>query len=166
MRNKILFLWSLMLSAAGCQQSAYCADVVPNATVTDVIHDTGNERLIVGLYHSLSYCTGTDEKRFSNERIEVDLATGDVFVDQQASNSRGPLDLPEVGSPLFRDGQFGGVSCSGCELVLRSQDRLYTFHFVMYDEFEPVMSLEVLDGDTSLVLIDIGGYTSEPRPGL
>ena len=166
MRNKILFFCSLMLAATGCQQSEYCADVVPNATVTDVIHDTGDGRLIVGLYHSLSYCTGTDEKRFSNERIEVDLATGDVTVDQQSSNNRGPLDLPEVGSPLFRDGQFGGVNCKGCELVLRSQEGLYTFHFVLYDEIEPVMSLEVLEGDTALAVVDIGGYTSEPRQGL
>lgn len=163
MRTYHWILCSLTLAATACQQSEYCADVVPNATVTDVVLDEPNERLIVGLYHSLSYCTGTDEKRFSNERIEVDLATGIVSVDQQASNSRGPLPLPEVGYSLFQDGQFGSGSCSGCELVLRAAEGMYTFHFVTHQDFEPVMSLDVLEDDVVLAAIDIGGYTSEQR---
>ena len=162
MRNRILILCGLALAATGCQQSEYCADTVSNATVTDVL-DAG-DRLIVGLYHSLSYCTGTDEKRFSNERIEVDLATGEVFVAQQASNTRGPLDLPDVGYPLFRDGQFSSHDCVGCELVLRSQGQSYTFHFTTFGEIEPVMGLEVFEGDVLLAAVDIGGYTSESRP--
>src|SRR5690606_9595613 len=105
--HHLWILCPLALAATACQQSAYCADVSPNATVTDVVHDQADQRLIVGLYHALSYCTGTDEKRFSNERIEVDLATGEVFVDQQTSNDRGPLAMPEVGSPLYQGGQFG-----------------------------------------------------------
>jgi hypothetical protein len=161
MRNQILILCSLTLAATGCQQSEYCADTVSNATVTDVLHD--GDRLIVGLYHSLSYCTGTDEKRFSNERIEVDLATGEVFVAQRASNDRGPLDLPDAGYSLFRDGQFSSHDCVGCELVLRSQDQIYTFHFTTFEELEPVMGLEVFEEDVLLTAVDIGGYTSEPR---
>lgn len=165
MRNQLFILCGLALAASGCEQSEYCADTVSNATVTDVLHDTLGERLIVGLYHSLSYCTGTDEKRFSNERIEVDLATGEVFVAQRASNDRGPLDLPEAGYPLFTDGQFGSHHCVGCELVLRSQDQLYTFHFTTFnDEFGLAMGLEVFQEDVLLAAIDIGGYMSEPRP--
>jgi hypothetical protein len=164
MRNHIWILCSLALGLAACEQSHYCADVAPNATVTDVIHDENEQRLIVGLYHSLSYCTGTDEKRFSNERIEVDLATGAAIVDQQASNARGPLALPEIGYFLYRDGQFGNTPCGGCELVLRSHDGIYTFHFTMLEDFEPVMTLEVLEEEAPLAVVDIGGYTSEPRP--
>lgn len=52
-------------------------------------------------------------KRFSNERIEVDLATGAVTVDQQASNVRVPLALPDAGYPLYRDGRFGSQDCAG-----------------------------------------------------
>jgi hypothetical protein len=164
MRNQLLILCSLALAATGCQEGDYCADTVSNATVTDVLHDTVSDRLIVGLYHSLSYCTGTDEKRFSNERIEVDLTTGEVFVDQRASNTRGPLDLPDRGYPLYTNGQFGSHHCVGCELVLRSQDQLYTFHFTTFGELEPVMGLEVFEQDVLRAAVDIGGYTSEPRP--
>lgn len=161
MRTQLLILCSLTLAATGCEQSQYCADTVPNATVTDVLHD--GDRLIVGLYHSLSYCTGTDEKRFSNERIEVDLGTGEVLVTQRASNERGPLDMPDAGYPLFTDGQFASHHCAGCELVLRSQDQFYTFHFTTFEELDPVMSLEVFEGDVLLTTVDIGGYMSEPR---
>lgn len=165
MRNQLWILFGLALAATGCQQSEYCADVGANATITDVRHDTaGGDRLIVGLYHSLSYCTGTDEKRFSNERIEVDLATGEVFVDQRASNTRGPLAMPDAGYPLYTDGQFGSHHCAGCELLLRSQDQIYTFHFTTLGELEPVMTLDVFEEDVLLTTIDIGGYTSEERP--
>ena len=162
MRNQLFILFGLALATAGCEQSQYCADTASNATVTNVLLD--GDRLIVGLYHSLSYCTGTDEKRFSNERIEVDLATGEVFVDQRASNTRGPLDLPDTGYPLLRDSQFSTHDCVGCELLLRSQDQVYTFQFTTFGELEPVMGLEVFAEDVMLAAVDIGGYTSEPRP--
>jgi hypothetical protein len=164
MRNYTWILCGLSLAASACQQSSYCADVFPNAAVTDVIYDDAEQRLIVGLYHSLSYCTGTDEPRFSNERIEVDLATGDVIVDQETSNSRGPLPLPDAGYFLFRDGQFSNDNCSDCELLLRSPDGMYAFHFTTQADFDPVMVLDVLASDVTLATVDIGSYQSAPRP--
>lgn len=168
MRSHVWFLCSLSLAVSACEQGDYCADVEPNATVTDVLHDdAGGGRLIVGIYHSLSYCTGTDEKRFSNERIEVDLATGAVTVDQRASNVRGPLAMPDDGYPLYQGGNFSSSHCAGCELVLRSPGGVYTYHFTVlagvFDGVEPAMALDVLEDGAPLAAIDIGGYVSESR---
>lgn len=163
MRNHLSISCFLALTLTACTQGDYCADVTPNATVTDVYHDTAGNRLTVGLYHSLSYCTGTDEKRFSNERIEVDLATGEVTVHQQASNVRGALGLPYPGDGLYRRSEFGSSYCTGCELVLRSLDQIYTVHFTTLEDFEPVMTLEILEEDVPLAVVDIGGYVSELR---
>jgi hypothetical protein len=165
MRTHLSTLCFLALTLTACDQGEYCGDVFPNATVTDVFHEGGaSNRLIIGLYHALSFCTGTDEKRFSNERIEVDLNTGEVSVYQKASNNRGPLDMPDVGAPLYRDGHFDSQNCAGCELLLRTSDQIYTIHFTTFQDFDPAMILEILEEDVPLAVVDIGGYTSEPRP--
>ena len=164
MRNQILFLCGIALAATGCEEEEpwFCADPPPNATVTDVIHDGGGERLIVGLYRAEPYCKG-DETPFVSERLEVNLATGELSLAQQPSDTPGPLDLPDIGYRLFRDSEFSNVECVGCELVLRDQS--YTFHFANFEGYvQPVMTLDVYEDDVLLLGIDIHGYKVEPRP--
>lgn len=158
-------LGSFLITAAGCTQSGYCADVFPNATVTDVLLDDAAGQLHVALQHSLSYCTGTDEKRYSLEHITIDLASGAVAFDQRASNSLDPYALPETCCYLYRDGGFGNADCPGCELVLRSRDEQYTAHFVTsgIDALDPVMTLEVTRAGAPIAVIDIDGYMSQVR---
>ena len=165
LRYSIGILGSVLIAAAGCTQSEYCADVFPNATVTDVLHDPGADELHVALHHSLSYCTGTDEKRYSLEHITLDLASGEVALEQRASNTLDPYALPESGYYLYRDGGFASADCPGCELVLRSRDEQYTAHFVTggMDDLDPVMTLEVARAGTSLAIIDIDGYMAQVR---
>lgn len=152
------------LFIAGCTQQDVCVDVFPNATVTDVLHDESAQRLYVSVLHRLSYCTGSDEKKYSVELIEVDLATGDVQIQQRASNSRAPYDVPDTCCWLFRDGNFtGGEGCPGCQLRLYSRDGAYEFLFESDVDWNLPMTLRVSHASTQLAVVDMGGYQSALR---
>lgn len=148
-------------AAAGCTQSEYCADVGINATVTDVLHDTLADQVHVSLRHSLSYCTGTDEKRYSMEHLVIDMATGEVTVAQRSTDEPVPFGMPDACCPLYRDGNFNNDSCPGCELVLRSGEGRDTFHFTTaLPGADEAMLLEVSRDDVPLVRVEIGGFVS------
>jgi len=155
----VLALWAT-LATAGCTEGDYCADVFANAWVTDVGHDQDGRLLTFAVSHSLSYCTGTDEKRYSHERVTVDLETGAVDVEQRFSNDARGYDLLEVGRMryLYHDGHFGNQSaCSDCQLLLEAEGTpRYGYRFVARAFESPPVVLEVSEDDVPLLTIDLG----------
>ena len=84
-----LFMTALVAVAlSGCGADV-CVDVAPNATIIDVLHDEQNDLILINLTHNLSYCTGTDEKKYSVEQIQIDLNTAQVTFKQRYVNDRG-----------------------------------------------------------------------------
>lgn len=156
---------ALLSSSTGCTEQNYCGDVSPNAWVSDVLYDDHAETLYVALSHHLSYCTGTDEKKFSHELLTVDLATGGVDVQQRASNDAHGYSVPDRCCALYREGHFANAdTCSACELVLRTNDDTgYAFRFTTREDYEGAMVLEITRDDAPVVTIDIGGYRSAVR---
>jgi|GEM_PF-2737516 len=159
----LLFALALLPLLTACDEGDYCADVSPNAWVSDVLYDDHDAKLYVALTHHLSYCTGTDEKRYSHERITVDLMTGEASFEQRASNDAAGYTLPDRCCALYYDGHFGNADlCSACELVLNSSDAAaYTFRFTTRDDYEGAMILDVSRAGEPVTTIDIGGYRSE-----
>lgn len=162
MRHVTLSLTGLFLLGLGsaCVQGDYCADYFPNATITDVYYSENEERAFVSLYHHLSYCTGTDEKRFSIELLDIDLAEATFSRQHRTSNSPALFDLSEECCPLFYQGQFASEDrCDGCELILNTQGAGYTFHFTTAPvESGEVMDLEILAQGQPILRFAIGGY--------
>jgi hypothetical protein len=111
--------------------------------------------------HSLSYCTGTDDKKYSIELIEIDLATQTAEFHHKTSNSRDLYDLPEVCCYVQRDINFtGGEDCAGCELVLHTRDGSHELRFVSDSSWDLPLQLIVSDGSAAVMTIDIDGYRS------
>ncbi|TNF24135.1 MAG: hypothetical protein EP329_25620 [Deltaproteobacteria bacterium] len=166
MRTLLTALLALPLllpaTLAACDEGDYCGDVSPNAWVSDVLYDDRAETLYVALSHHLSYCTGTDEKKFSHELITVDLVTGEATFAQRASNDSRGYSVPDRCCALYYDGHFGNADrCAACELVLNSNDAAaYTFRFTTRDDYMGAMYLDITRGGEPVVTIDIGGYRS------
>lgn len=147
--------------AVGCFQSDYCVDVGINATVTDVLHDAPADQVHVSLRRSQSYCTGTDEKRYSVEHLVIDMTSGELVTEQRSTNDPVPFGLPDTCCRLYRDGNFNSSACPGCELVLRSGDGRDALHFTTAPlDAGGAMLLEVSRDDLPLVRVEIGGSES------
>ena len=84
----------------GCQEEV-CADVFPNATVTGVVYDESTGRAWVSLYHSLSYCTGSDENRYAAELLEIDLVRETVTFSHRATEDLSPYDIRRRAADAF-----------------------------------------------------------------
>lgn len=159
----LLVILIIPLAAGACQQQRTCVDFAPNATVTDVHHDEQAGWLHVFLHHELGYCTGTGEKPYSVEHIEIDLESREMTVDQRESDVLPDRPLPGTCCALYQDGAFSSEGCPGCELRLESRDGAYTFVFTNVSAAEGmVMRLRIFEGDAPLKAASIGGYRTTP----
>lgn len=147
---KALYLFVLLgVALTGCTQSEICADFGPNSTVTDVRYDSEENALTVSYFIHNSYCTGTDEPRYTIRLLTVDL---DAMTEDTKEKETQKLDLYPIrdgGEHLFEESRFTAGTCNRCELRLNTRDGRYSFDFITgppYDG-EEVMALEIFEGD-------------------
>ncbi|MEM9493732.1 MAG: hypothetical protein AAGC55_31580 [Myxococcota bacterium] len=159
-----LVLGVMTLGALGaCSEQSVCADVFSNATVTDVTYDQTDNTAQVSLFHRLSYCTGTDDKRYAIEQLVIDLGAAALTTQHRTADSLDLFPPPERAVYIYRDGGFTNSDyCAGCELVLTIRDTDYALHFVTAgpDQVAAAMTLSLMDGGAETLAVDIGGFES------
>lgn len=153
----------------GCSARGTCVDSGPDAWVTDLGHDQVERLLTFAVSRRLGYCSGNDEKRYSHERVTVDLETRAVDVEQRYSEGAGGYDLLEVGfmRHLYRDGHFGSAgACTRCELVLEAEGvPRYRYRLIMHESEASPLVLEVIEDGEPIMVLDLGYARTTEREG-
>jgi hypothetical protein len=135
--------WALLVAVGGC--TGECVDYAPNATVTSVCWDERENVVELATFARESYCTGTDEKRFTTARVTVGMEEGTCVLQQRQSNHLDSYGRTEGCEPLFEDGTF--PTCRDCELRLDVGTTGYTLSLVTDEEF--------LDGNWSALMLHV-----------
>lgn len=161
-----LFIVALAAFGSACigEETQYCSDVSANATILELAYSENDNMAYISLYHSLSLCTGTDERRYAIELIEIDLSTATFTTQHKTADELDMFEIPVGADPVFR-GEFGNNQlCADCEFRLSpTDDSSYSFLFLAPPAGSPsAMMLHVQDAGVDMLVIEIGGYESVP----